>query len=324
MMKAEFAPPDSRYASELEKLEKQHKKARFRYALLLYIPVLWILGIAAAYALDNPVLWEGIAIYLVGVVFLIGAWVFAIIPSRESLEKKYARIVLPALFEQRGIKASYFNSHLLSITAFLKSGLYQENYSTLLREDSLTGDAQGMPFGMYQVAVQVASGVGGGSVTRPRSRILTNHFYGWVIQCGITAKPGQHTLVFRDRKTAHESDDWILPVREYWFKQMSPVSLHAPANSFEDFFLLFTDQPKAAAEIFNPAFQKLLVYLAQTSVNAFALTISGNLFTLHIGHDDPTFRSCPEKNFDASYHPQMLLDVQWYSDLLKGIKQCFR
>jgi len=324
MMEAVFAPPDSRHTSELEKLEKQYKKARFRHAKLLYIPALWILGIASAYAIDNPFLWEGIAIYLVAVVFLVGAWVFAIIPTKESLEKKYARIVLPALFKQRGITATYFNSHLLSISAFLKSGLYQENYSTLLREDSLTGDVQGMPFGMYQVAVQVASGVGGGSVTRPRSRILTNHFYGWVIQCGITAVAGQHTLIFRDRKTSHESDDWIIPVREYWLKRLSPVSVSLQANSFEDCFLLFTDQPKVAAGIFDPEFQKLLIYLAQTSVNAFAITISGNLFTLHMGHNDPTFRTCPEKDFSSTYHPQLAIEVQWYCDLLKGIKQCFR
>lgn len=308
----------------LELLAKKYRLARFRFTLLLLIPALWIIGgilisaIFDMYGAGVPIM----LIWIFVVLFGVGAWVFLMIPHKLEIERQYAKLVVPALLKQEGIQAEYYQAHTLATASFLKSGLYQEKYSTIRREDSVTGKALGMPFGMYQLAVQVSTPLGR-SAFQPRTTLLTNHFYGWVIQCGITPVAGRHVLLFKTRKTSHESDDWLAPVQKYWQTNPECPPLFSGNPVFDAHFLLFSDRPKVAEDLFHPEVRQFLLYLAETSENAFAISISGNVLTMHIGHSEPTFRSCPKENFGREYHPRMLEEAKWFSDLLKGMRKSF-
>lgn len=305
----------------LQKLGKMYRFSRIRYLLLLLIPVLWILGgyLSGFSSMDDLV--AGILIAWFFVVFFgVGAWVFLLIPDKEEIKRKYVSHVLPFLFRKEGIEITYHPSHDLSVNSLLKSGLYHDRYSTILREDCIAGSAGRMNFGMYQVAVQATSGFNGGRYS-PSSRVMTNLFFGWVIHCIIPSTRGTHVILPKHRKTEGESDDWLMKVGENWWQNPKCPAYETGYQPFDEEFILYSDQPEVFHSFATKEFMDFLLYLQKSSSDAFAINVSGNLLMMHMGHAEPSFRYCPDGDFVSEVHPDLEQDVKWFTSLLKGVQR---
>lgn len=304
----------------LRSLGRMYRFSRIRYLLLLLIPALWFLGFVLAGLSEMSSLSVG---FLIGwffvVLFGVGAWVFLLIPDKEEIRRKYVSHILPALFRRENLEINYYPSHDLSVHSLLKSGLYHDDYSTVLREDCITGTTGRMNFGMYQVAVQVVTGVSGRYGNS--ARIATNMFYGWVIHCIIPTVRGTHVIIPRNRKTGDESDDWLEKVKQNWWNNPKSAAYESGNAALDREFVFFTDQLQTFQSFATKEFLEFLLYLQQSATNAFAITISGNLFMMHIGHVSPSFRHCPDGDFVNDIHPEMEQDVKWFTSLLKGVQK---
>lgn len=321
MKQSVAAKPGTLDPEYLRDLGKLYHFARYRYWYLLLIPALWILGgiLTTFTVMDGLVAGLLIAWFFI-VLFGVGAWVFLVNPEKEEVVRKYVAHVLPCLFRREDLDIQYFPSHDLSVKSLLRSGLYHDRYSAILREDCISGTTGRMNFGMYQVAVQTASSFGGARYS-PRSRVLTNQFYGWAIHCVVPNVNGVHVILPRHRKTQHESDDWLEKVIENWMSNPKCLQLPTGYHAFDAVFVVYSDQPPAFHSFANKDFLDFLLYLQSGSHNAFGINISGNLFAMHMGHKTPTFRHCPDGDFASEFHPELLEDVKWFADLLKGIQR---
>ena len=305
----------------LSKLGQLYRLARIRYSLLVLIPALWVGGVLAA-SLSGPIngLTAGILIaWFFIVLFGIGAWVFLIIPEKEEVKRKYVSHVLPYLFAQEGLTIDYYPSHDLQMKTFLQSGLFHDDYQTMLREDCIQGSASKMKFSMYQVAVQTLSRVTGRYGNS--ARLATNMFYGWAIHAIIPRIPGTHVIIPKGRKTNDESDDWVEKVHENWWSNPRVASTETGYVPFDALFTLYTDQPAAFFSVGKKEFLDFVIYLANTSTNAFAINMSGSVFALHIGHEKTSFRHMPDGNFATEYNPELLEEVKWFAQMLKDIQR---
>lgn len=321
--------PDSAAVPSLDenalgKLGKMYRFARVRYGLLLLIPLLWLLG-GAMVSLEPEADWVVVflIIWFFVVLFGVAAWVFLLIPETEEIKRKYVSHVLPFLFQKCSVDINYYPSHDLSVNSLLKSGLYHNSYNTILREDCINGNASRMQFGMYQVAVQTGAYTMGAGRLGTRSRIMTNEFYGWVIHCVIAPVSGTHVILARNRKTSHESDDWLEKTNESWWQNPKcPPQLTGHA-AFDKHFILYTSNPQVFFGFATKEFLDFVVYLGETTTNSFGINISGTLFAMHIGHVSPTFRHVPRGNFVSDFNPDLIEEVKWFSGLVKGVQKYF-
>jgi hypothetical protein len=304
----------------LERLGRMYRLSSVRYLFLLLIPALWVFGvlIASIGRIDGLVAGFLIAWFFI-VLFGVAAWVFLVIPEKEELKRKYVSHVLPFLFSRNGLNVDYYPSHDLSMATFLKSGLFHDDYNTMLREDCLQGSAARMQFSMYQVAVQIATrsyGRYGSS-----ARTATNQFYGWAIHAIIPRIAGTHVILPRRRKTGDESDDWLEKTGRSWTTNPKCAPLLTGYAPFDQLFILYTDNQQVFFSFATKEFLDFLIYLYNTTKNAFGINASGNVFALHMGHDDPTFRHMPNGNFVTEFDPELLEEVKWFSDMIKGIQK---
>lgn len=309
--------PDS---EALQKLGRMYRFARFRYAFLLLIPVLWMLG--TSFVSFDSIAGLSLAVLIIWffvVLFGVSAWVFLVIPSTTEIKRKYVSHVLPFLFHREALKVNYYPSHDLGMAAFLRSGLFHEQYHTMLREDCIQGDAGRMEFALYQVAVQTVSRMSGRYGNSARS--ATNQFYGWAIHCIIPSVRNTHVVIPRKRKTDDESDDWLEKTRESWTTNPKCAAQLVGYAPFDAEFIVYTDNLQAFYAFATRDFLDFLLYLHSTSKNAFGVNISGSLFALHMGHEMPDFRHVPNGNFVTEYHPELLQEVKWFAGLIKGVQR---
>jgi len=253
------------------------------------------------------------------VLFGVGAWVFLLIPPKEEIKRKYVSHVLPFLFSQQGIQVNYYSSHDLSMATFLRSGLFHNNYQTMLREDCIQGSASRMQFSMYQVAVQTFSRISGRYGNSVRS--ATNEFYGWAIHVLIPRVAGTHVILPRSKKTSDESDDWLDKTTRNWATNPKCPAQQTGYAAFDEIFVLYSDNQQGFFSFATREFLDFLIYLHDTTKNAFGVNVSGGVFAMHIGHEDPNFRHMPSGNFLTEYNPELLEEVKWFSDLIKGIQK---
>ena len=308
---------------ELRKLEKKALLARWRYPALLLIPLLWILG-GVLISFGSPGELEvGILLaWFFLTLFGVSGYVFLVCPTTDEVQLKYATLVVPLLFETKGLTANYYTAHDLKMAAVLKSGLMHEQYSTMLREDSIVGKSLRMEFGMYQVAIQKASGFGSARYSGG-TRVLTNQFFGWVIHCVIPSVRGTHVILPLRKTGDGESEDWIVNTVTAW-KSNTHAQRYSSGNTvFDQLFHVYTNDVKSLASFAAPEFLEFLRYLQSTATNSFAISISGNLFVMQIGISSLKFRLCPSDSFTQKVHPDLMQEVVWYSDLFKGIERVF-
>jgi hypothetical protein len=309
--------PDS---EALRKLGRMYRFARFRYSFLLLIPALWLLGFVLAPPDSSLGLPEVVLlVWFFVVLFGVAAWVFLVIPEKQEIQRKYVSHVLPFLFHQQGLAVNYYPTHDLSMAMFLRSGLFHEDYNTMLREDCLQGAASRMVFAMYQVAVQTISRVSGRYGASASS--ATNQFYGWAIHCIVPPVRNTHVILPRKRKTSDESDDWLEKTCESWSTNPKCEAGSIGYPPFDERFIVYTDNPQAFFSFATKEFLDFLIYLHTTTNNAFGINISGSLFALHMGHETPGFRHVPDGNFETHYNPELLQEVKWFADLIKGVQR---
>lgn len=243
MKLAEISPTEKRPAEALAALEKKYRKSKQKALFLLLIPLLWILGAIPAYFIGSAVAWECLAGWCIGVTFCVGVYATMWLPDTAEVVHNYAQLVLPELFRNAGVNdVRVHTRHDLSMKTFLDSGLYHDRYNSISREDSIQGNLHGVPFGMYEVAMQV-----GGTRMNARSGIVsgtrTNYFYGWFVMLNVPRISGFHFITMRGRKNSGESDDWLQHTIAHWENDVQLQQTQSGNAAFDRQFMLNSDQP---------------------------------------------------------------------------------
>ncbi|HTF05470.1 MAG TPA: DUF3137 domain-containing protein [Bacteroidia bacterium] len=309
---AEIAPEEA-----LHSLQKMRERAKQKWMIIFLTIGLLVLGSSVVYALEIKWLLIAYAASCIASVFIVGAWVFLKLPVLTEVEHKYAQVVLPGLFTKTGAtEVRVGKHHDLSMKTFLEAGLYHDKYSSISREDYIQGKFNERPFGMYEIAIQTVATYGGGGA---QNTVGTNRFYGWFIIVPADRISGFHFITMRYRNNNGESDDWHTLTLQHWEEDVHLQKFVPGESKFDDAFLLNTNQPEALHEILTPSLQEFLLYAAATAKNSFAISIQRSRIYVMIGHERANFRQCPEKKFTEEFHPDLLEDVKWYADLLKGI-----
>lgn len=267
------------FISELKALDKQRKLSEKRFLLWLAAPVL----IPIPFLFGSPVF--GLA-WLFIVLFGLGTYIHVILKDTNEIDRRYKKIVLPEMMKQAGMEGEYSLSHGLSVESFLKAGLYRERYSHFERYDSIIGKYKGISFGLYELAVQVSGGRGGsvgvGVGVTPGYKLLTNHFYGWVLHVPVRRLNGKTYIIPASRKTKHETDDWLKEVHAH-FRSSEAGSILTFDDAFDKTFHVYSTNPDEALKMLQPAFRELLLRVYTGTANAPAFSFCEGRAYMHIG-----------------------------------------
>lgn len=316
----EIIPSEIAAQAELQKLQKRREWAQRKWTIVFAALTGLVLGAGTVYALEIRWLILAYAPFCIASIFAVGAWVFLKLPVLSEVERKYSQLILPGLFTKAGASEVLVSKrHDLSMKTFLEAGLFHDKYSTISREDCIQGKFSERPFGMYEVAMQTVATYGG--MSPMQNTIGTNRFYGWFIIVPAERIPGFHFITMRYRNNDGESDDWHTLTFQHWEEDQQLQKITLGETKFDDAFLLNTDQPETLRTILNPSVQEFLLYVASTTKNSFAISIQRSRIYMMIGHETATFRKCPEKKFTEEIHPEMIEDVKWYADLLRGLQK---
>lgn len=314
---AEIAPE-----KELHNLQKKREWAQHKWMLTLVTLVLLVLGATGVYALEIRWLFIAYAGFCVLTIFVVGAWIFLKLPVLSEIEHSYAQLVLPGLFTKaNAIEVRVGKRHDLAMKTFLEAGLFYDKYSTISREDWITGKFDGQSFAMYEVALQTVATYGAVAL---QNTVGTNRFYGWFIVVPADRISGFHFITMHYRNNEGESDDWHTLNYQHWVEDQQLQKIKLRDAKFDDTFLLNTDQPEILRGMLSPSTQEFLLYIASTTKNSFAISIQRSRIYMMIGHERANFRKCPEKKFTEEIHPEMLEEVKWYADVLRGLTRIKR
>ncbi len=314
---AEIAPE-----KELRQLQKKREWAQHKWMIALATLGLLVLGATGVYAAEIEWLFIAYAAFCLIIVFVVGALIFMKMPVLAEAEHSYAQLVLPGLFTKSGAtEVRVGKRHDLAMKTFLEAGLFYDKYSTISREDWITGKFNERSFGMYEVALQTVATYGALAF---QNTVGTNRFYGWFIVVPVDRISGFHFITMHYRNNEGESDDWHTLNYQHWMEDQQLQKIKLGEAKFDDAFLLNTDQPEMLRGMLSPHVQEFLLYIASTTKNSFAISIQRSRLYMMIGHDGANFRKCPAKKFTEEIHPEMLEEVKWYSDVLRGLTRIKR
>jgi hypothetical protein len=314
---AEIAPQ-----TELDFLQKKREWAQRKWMLAFMTAGLLVLGASLVYALEIKWLFLAYAAFCVATIFVVGALIFMKLPVLSEVERSYAQLVLPGLFAKAGAtEVRVGKRHDLAMKTFLEAGLFYDKYSTISREDWVQGKFNEQTFGMYEVALQTVATYGAGPM---QNTVGTNRFYGWFIVVPVHRISGFHFITMHYRNNEGESDDWHTLNYQHWVEDQQLQKIKLGETKFDDAFLLNTDQPEMLRGMLTPSVQEFLLYIASTTKNSFAISIQRSRIYMMIGHERANLRMCPEKKFTEEIHPELLEEVKWYADVLRGLSRIKR
>ncbi|MGL4597961.1 MAG: DUF3137 domain-containing protein [Bacteroidia bacterium] len=266
--------------AQLKKIQFQQRFARKRGLILMLVFLVGVVPFLLGVFFDQ--IWLvvlGGTLGLAGALILVG-WFIVFLPKNETISKRWKKIVLPHLLHSIGLQGEYHTAHDLAVKTFLNAGLFKEKYSYFSREDCFLLQYQNARFGLYQLAVQYRL---------KQDDFLTNHFYGLVLHVPLQKKFNGVWIIPKNRRTAHESDDWLLPVLEYRHKKEGIVAVQSGHPEFDACFFVFCYQPQEAAIVLKPWFCSLLYRVQQNWENGLAISFVDQLAALHVGHATPKF-----------------------------------
>lgn len=314
-----ISPAEIASVERLKTIEKRYGRSRKKIWFVLAIPSLWLLGAIVANTIDELWAWEALVGWCLMTTFLMGVYVLYQVPSTDDAVHWYSQEILPGLLIKLGVETvRVARRHNLSMKIFLESGLYYDKYSAISREDSIQGRINGADFGMYEIAVQTGSTMMSAQAGTTAS-VRTNQFYGWFIVVNTAQVNGFHFITLRKKLTRGESDDWHEKTISHWEKDQVMQKVSTGNSRFDDLLLVNSDRPESLRQLLNSSALDFLVYIAETSSNAFAISIQrGNIYIL-IGHEKPEFRKVPEGDFTTQLSPEMVADAKWFVELIRGL-----
>lgn len=322
MKLAEVSPSEIASLEGLRALEKKRRLSQSKWLMILVAAgALAIIG-TGIFAVEIRWLLFVFVVLCIATIFGVGFWLFIKTPVLSEVEHEYSQFILPGLIAKMDVAdVKTSRRHDLAMKVILETGLFHSKYSAISREDAVQGKVNGIAFGMYEFAMQTRATYSFGFVPGTDNTVGTNQFYGWLIIVPMDRVPGFHFITMKYRTTGGESDDWHSETLQHWEddKQLQKITLGV--EKFDRAFLLNSDQPGALRNLLTPQTQAFLLYLFETSQNAFAISIQRGRIYLMIGHESATFRKCPPGKFTEEIHPEVLQDAKWYIDLIRGLSR---
>jgi hypothetical protein len=314
---AELAPPE-----ELEKLGMQYRRSRRKYLYLLLIPALW--AVSSTLFLVPEFEWAPELASLLYIVALFGvsAFVFVGISSPGEITHRYSQLIIPGLFRHLGAKdVEVFTSHTVSTAAILESKLYTGAYDSIQRRDCIMGNMRGMDFGMYEIAIQTGHSLSGSRVLT--SSAMTNQFFGWFIMIPARNFIGEHFIIMRNRVSGSEADDWHKKTIKRWSEFPQFFYNENDKSAFNETFLVATSHMQQMNQLLTTEAKEFLLFIAESTGNAFGISIRGNMLCVLIGEDDGSFHYAPDGLFTETIPHESAENARWYMALLDGIRKNF-
>lgn len=279
-------------AAELRKLEKKRKLAEKRLLLWFAAPVLIIIPFVLAGLLQS----NGVLIFAVAWIFVVlfglGSIIHVVIKNTDEVSTSYKKLIVPKMLRIQQIEADYSMGHGLSVESFIKSNLYNDRYSHFERYDSLIGKYKGYSFGLYELAVQVAGGRSGGPTAvgaTPGYKLLTTHFYGWVLHVPIRKMAGKTYIIPLARKTKEECDDWVKATGEFVFQKSGGKQIYSGDAEFDKTFGVCTTNEAEAKALLQAPFRHFLMEVHRLLPGAAAYSFIDGRAYMHCGIQGNSF-----------------------------------
>jgi hypothetical protein len=314
---AELAP-----VQELEILGIQYIRSRRKYLYLLVIPALWAVSLTLFFVPDFEWAPELVGLLCIVALFGVSAFVFVGISSPDEIKHRYSQLIIPGLFRELGAQdVEVFSSHTVSTAAILDSKLYTGEYDSIQRRDCIMGNVRGMQFGMYEIAIQTGHSLSGSRVLT--SSVMTNQFFGWFIMIPLRFSIGEHFIIMRNRVSETEADDWHKKTIKRWSEFPQFFYNENDKNEFNETFLVASSHPQQMSQLLTKEAKEFLMFISQSTGNAFGISIRGNMLCVLIGEDDGSFHYAPDGLFTEKIPDESAENARWYMALLDGICKNF-
>ncbi|MBI3511720.1 MAG: DUF3137 domain-containing protein [Bacteroidetes bacterium] len=281
----------------LQKLERQRVVLRRKPALwisasLLYVGVMTWMAFMIELENYNDRAWP----YIVMLVSTLGffgfvAWITFKFPDRETISRKYKRLMLRRIVPH--VLPGWVNasSHRLMNEDIRKSGLFRDKANRIEREDYLFGPSGKVVSEVYQIALQTESqdnrDARSGVVLQRESP--TNHFYGYFfrIHCPVIF-PCDVWVFPKKKKVSGEVDEWAELTEKKYSRNSTLKKVIAGNDSFDENFSVYTTDTKGAALIVTHARMVNLLELNKLFATAVAVSYTENKVYVMIGYkNDP-------------------------------------
>jgi len=322
MITREFRGAELAPVQELEMLGMQYSRSRRQYLYLLLIPALWAVSLMLFLVPDFEWAPELVSLLCIVSLFGVSAFVFVGISSPDEIKHRYSQLIIPGLFRELGAQdVEVFSSHTVSTAAILDSKLYTGEYDSIQRRDCIMGSVRGMQFGMYEIAVQTGLSLSGSRVLT--SSVMTNQFFGWFIMIPLRNTIGEHFIIMRERVSETESDDWQKKTIKRWSEFPQFFYNESDKSAFNETFLVATSNPQHMSQLLTKEAKEFLLFLAESTGNAFGISIRGNMLCILIGEDNGSFHYAPEGLFTEKIPDESAENARWYMALLDGLRKNF-
>lgn len=321
MITSEFRGAELAPVQELEILGIQYSRSRRKYLYLLLIPALWAVSFTLFLVPDFEWAPELVSLLCIVSLFGVSAFVFVGISSPDEIKHRYSQLIIPGLFRELGAQdVEVFSSHTVSTAAILDSKLYTGEYDSIHRRDCIMGSVRGMQFGMYEIAIQTGSSMGG---RYSRTSVMTNQFFGWFIMIPLRNIIGEHFIIMRERVSETEADDWQKKTVKRWSEFPQFFYNENDKSEFNTAFLVATSHPQQMNQLLTKEAKEFLMFMAGTTGNTFGISIRGNMLCVLIGEEDGSFHYAPEGLFTEKIPDESAENARWYMTLLDGIRKNF-
>jgi hypothetical protein len=152
---------------------------------------------------------------------------------------------------------------------------------------------------------------------------MTNQFFGWFIMISLRNILGEHFIIMRERVSETEADDWQKKTIKRWSEFPQFFYNESDKSAFNETFLVATSHPQHMSQLLTKEAKEFLLFLAESTGNAFGISIRGNMLCILIGEDDGSFHYAPEGLFTEKIPDESAENARWYMALLDGIRKNF-
>ncbi|HLG03982.1 MAG TPA: DUF3137 domain-containing protein [Bacteroidia bacterium] len=288
----QVSSPEVAFSDSIAPIDAKRKlvlkrKFFFAGAALLFAGT-FVLGILAGRSVPAGI--AAVLLFLLGIGVV--CYAYFVLPTQEEISLQFKKKCIPQLLQKHGIEGVYTASHGLSVNSFLKAGLYHHRYSHFERYDGIIGRFENHPFGLYELAVQIAggsNGIVGLPGVLPGHRTMTNYFYGWVLHIPVKDITGRTFVIPKFERASGEADDWIETTRNHFRDNPAFEQVQSGNPVFSRYYVIYSNDASETKKILNGNRLQFLIEAATLFESIPAFSFCGGRACMHLSIVDNSF-----------------------------------
>jgi hypothetical protein len=217
------------------------------------------------------------------------AWITFRFPDRDTISRKYKRLMLRRVVPHILPGWVFASSHRLMNEDIRKSGLFRDKANRIAREDYLFGPVGKVVTEVYQITLQTeaSSNRDSRSGVILQKEIPTNNFYGYFFRVHCPVIFPCNVWVFpKKKKASGETDEWAVLTENRYTKNPELTKLETGDPDFDSRFSVFTNNARLSGHIFTESRKKSLIELDKLYSSAIAVSYTENKVYVMISYND--------------------------------------